>query len=129
MTRLLVVYVRLSCFKVMNKKVILSIFVCIVIVGVSTFMIIDLDRNRDSLKEFKDTEMSEILKEELAETTETSTQITEESFTTTETVDDLTTLPVEDFGGPRPAGIIIVPVICKPKERLDPTTNKCKRVI
>lgn len=105
----------------MNKKVILAITACILIVGASVFVIIDLVDSHNAVKEVQ---ANELQKEKLVETTE----VVEETTDIFEETTEETTTEV-NFGGPQVAGVIQVPTICGPKERLDPKTNKCKRII
>lgn len=101
----------------MNKKVILAIIACILIVSASVLLITNLVDSRDAIKEVQ---ANELQKEQLVETT----KVVEE---TTEIIEETTT--EVNFGGPQVAGVIQVPTICGPRERLDPKTNKCKRII
>lgn len=107
----------------MNKKIILSIFACIFIIGASVFLLVDLNNNRDSVKE-------EVHKEKPV----TATEITEEFTKAVEgmqIVSDDTSTPIPKIEEPslQPFGIIKVPVICGSKEKLDPVKNICRKNI
>lgn len=151
MIRFLLVSMRHCFLKVMNKKLTLSAFGCLIVVGVSIFIIFGLVKQYNLANEFENVKTEKLQKEELPVTTDTvegitikvdettySIEVTSESTDAVEEIpeeyEETSMIPADkttqiDYGGPQTAGVIQVPTICGPKERLDPKKNICKRII
>lgn len=107
----------------MNSKVVLSVFGGVFIVALSILLVVNLIDGCNGVKEMihkKNTETVENTAEKIEETSEDL----QENVTTL-----IDTTPQIDHEDAIAFGVIQVPVICGPKERLDPRKNICKKVI